>query len=77
MKKLSPPALYRLTLARPAFNLFAARVKRVHVAYERPDGKIDVGISYNTWDQIKTAAKPNENLSDTVVRIMSPKQPVQ
>ena len=77
MNKLSPPPFYRITLSRAAFNLFATRAKRMHVAVERNDGKIDLGVSFNTLDQLRTAALPKENLSDTIIRLMSPKQEVK
>ena len=76
--KNPPPAMYLLTLSDKAFQLFITTMtKSGKFAILRPDGKWDVGISFNTLDQLKTAALPKENLSDTVVRLMSPKQVVK
>jgi hypothetical protein len=71
--KLAKPSLYRLTLSAHAFNL-VVRLKPASrlfggVALNRPDGKIDIGISRCGLDQLQTLAKPGENLSDTLIRI--------
>lgn len=76
MKQISKPGLYRLTLSAEAFALVAADIKgpiRSKAMMQRPDGKWDIAISYGLLDQLKTAALPQENLSDTVLRIMSTK----
>lgn len=77
MKQRPTPPLYRLTLSNAAFNLFAAKLRSMKVTYRRPDGRIDVGIDFNLLDQLQTSSLPRENLSDTIVRLMSPKQGVQ
>lgn len=73
-KPLTKPGLYRLTLTAQAFAV--ATVKYTgkpffKAAIERPDGKWDCAISMSLADQLQTAALPKENLSDTVIRIMS------
>lgn len=73
-KLLTKPPLYRLTLAPDAFAAVVAQVPgpiSPKVAVWRADGKVDVGISISCADQLKTAAFPNENLSDTVLRVMA------
>lgn len=73
MSQKTKPPLYRLTLSRTAY-FAAAEVKRIfkpQIPFERQDSKVDVGISHNTLDQLQTAALPKENLSDTVLRILS------
>lgn len=76
MKQAQLP-FYRLTLTNAAFNLFAAKCRAMKVAIRRNDGRIDVGIDFNLLDQLRTASLPKENLSDTIVRLMSPKQVVK
>ncbi len=76
MKKQSKPVQYRLTLngnAVHAFSRLMASQKppRVGIGISRPDGKYDVGISHALLDQLQTHALPRENLSDTVLRVMS------
>lgn len=76
MKQLHKPKLYRLTLnpdAVQAFAILMANQKppRLGLAVHRTDGKYDVGISHAMLDQLQTHALPRENLSDTVVRVMS------
>lgn len=72
-KQKPKPPLYRLTLSRAAY-FAAADAKRVfkpQIPFERADGKVDVGIPHSMLDQLQTAALPKENLSDTVVRLLS------
>lgn len=64
-------AVFRLTLTRNALIAFPRIVKlrKFPTLLERADGKIDVLISMSLIDQLRTAANPGENLSDTVLRI--------
>lgn len=74
MKQKQKPLFYRLTLAPEAFTAVASVIKGqipVKAAFQRPDGKWDCAISFSLLDQLKTAALPKENLSDTVLRIMA------
>lgn len=78
MKKINfnskAPPLFRLTLTPEAFALVAERIKgpiSPKLAIRRGDGKWDVGISMSMADQLMTAAFKGENLSDTVLRVMS------
>lgn len=63
----------RLTLAQPALVL--AMTKSSPLAGEmhlkRPDGKWDVGVSFGIFKNLQESALPKENLSDTVLRILS------
>jgi hypothetical protein len=75
-KPSSPPKpvpLFRLTLSVEAFTLALAKSKPLagKVAYSRPDGRWDVGISVSAADQLMQMAEPKENLSDTVIRLLS------
>lgn len=76
-KPLTKPPLYRLTLTAAALRAAVQspnkRLFKPSRSYLRPDGRIDVGITFALLDQLQTASLPKENLSDTVVRIMSPK----
>lgn len=73
MKSKTKPPLYRLTVDAAVFwSVHDRFLKRPTIAIKRPDGKIDVAISYNTLDQLKTHALPKENLSDTLQRIYPP-----
>lgn len=71
-QKPQQPPLYRLTLSRAAYfaSAEAKRIFKPQVPFERSDGKVDVGIPHSTLDQLQTAARPKENLSDTVLRIL-------
>ena len=70
--KVKPP-LYRLTVEAKVFWQVHERfLKRPALAFKRGDGKIDIGIDYNLLDQLKTAALPKENLSDTLARLYPP-----
>lgn len=77
MKKPNKPKALRLTLnsdeAAMAFAQLMAnqRPPRLVGGYSRPDGKYDVPISYSLMDQLQTHAIARENLSDTVLRVMS------
>lgn len=76
MSKQTTKPMYRLTLksnAVVAFSQLMCRQKppRVGIGVSRPDGKYDVAITPSLMDQLQTAALPKENLSDTVLRIMS------
>lgn len=74
MKQKTSPPMYRLTLAPDAFAAVAGAVKgpiSLKAAIHRPDGKWDCAITFSLLDQLKTAAFPEENLSDTVLRIMA------
>jgi hypothetical protein len=76
MKQLRKPEQYRLTLKPNAVHAFAQlmasqKPPRVGIGVSRPDGKYDVGISHALFDQLMTHSLPGENLSDTVVRVMS------
>jgi len=68
-----PTSLFRLTLSVEAFALALAKSKPLagKVAYARPDGKWDVGVSPSAADQLMQMATPGENLSNTVVRLLS------
>ncbi len=68
MKQKQKPPLYRLTVTHDAFSALLSMAKPVG-AMRRADGKFDVGISFSLLDQLKTAALPQENLSNTVLRI--------
>lgn len=75
-KPLTKPALYRLTLKPDAIIAYVQlmanqKPPRTGVGYSRPDGRYDVGITNGLLDQLQTAASPNENLSDTVRRIVA------
>lgn len=78
MKQKQKPPLYRLTLTKEALAAavlgHSKSLFRPTMAIIRPDGRIDVGITHGLLDQLQTAALPKENLSDTVLRIMAPKQ---
>lgn len=70
------PPLYRLTLSQHALVLLYPHlrsVKRLGIVgtITRPDGRVDVPISFGLLDQLKTAALPKEDLSDTVVRVIA------
>ena len=67
-----PTPLFRLTLSAEAFALALTKSKPLagKVAYSRPDGKWDVGVTPATADQLHQMAEPKENLSDTVLRIL-------
>jgi hypothetical protein len=74
MKPKTKPPLYRLTLTMDAIQA-AVRGPNKHLfkptrSFLRPDGRLDVGISFALLDQLQTAALPKENLSDTLVRIV-------
>jgi hypothetical protein len=74
MKQKTKPPLYRLTLTIEALQAALRspnkRLFKPSLSQLRPDGRIDVGISFGLLDQLQTAAYPKENLSDTVLRIM-------
>ncbi len=75
MKQTSKPPLYRLTLTMDAIQAAVRGPNKTLFkptrSFLRPDGRLDVGISFGLLDQLQTAALPKENLSDTVLRIMS------
>jgi hypothetical protein len=77
-QKIKPP-LYRLTLTMDAIQVALRgpnkKLFKPTRSALRPDGRIDVGITFGLLDQLQTAALPKENLSDTVLRIMAPKGP--
>jgi hypothetical protein len=68
-----PTPLFRLTLSAEAFVLAITKSKPLagKAASARPDGKWDVFISVSAADQLMQMSEPKENLSDTVVRILS------
>jgi hypothetical protein len=73
MQKPKPTPLFRLTLTVEAFALALAKSKPLagKLARARPDGKWDVAISTTAADQLMTAATPGENLSNTVIRLLT------
>lgn len=66
--------IFRLTLSAKAFSLaIAAKSKWAgFCANLREDGKWDVCITIATAHLLQQICEPHENLSDTVVRILSP-----
>lgn len=73
-KNLTKPPLLRLTLKADAIHIFARlmvsqKPPRVGIGVMRHDGKYDVGVTAGFIDQLQTASLPQENLSDTLVRI--------
>jgi hypothetical protein len=74
MKPSKMKAMYRLTLEHKSFErLIFDRPGWVKAAIQRHDKKFDVAISTSLADQLKTAALPGENLSDTVLRVVPKK----
>lgn len=71
MKQKTLRPIYRLTLTQAALLMLPTIVKFRHMPQmvKRPDGKVDVAISLPLLDQLKTAALPQENLSNTVFRL--------
>jgi len=69
MPQITTRPLYRLTLSHEAFKLIQPRLKYLSLGYLMRGDRIDVPISMGLLDQLKTAALPRENLSDTIVRI--------
>jgi len=69
--------VFRLTLKRDAVAvIYRATVeKKKPFAYvtlaHREAGGVDVGITFSMAEQLMTYAKPGENLSDAVVRLLS------
>ncbi len=63
---------YRLTLTAEAFALALLRSKPLagRAAVRRPDNKWDVMVTTVTADDLRKQAKPKENLSDAVVRLL-------
>lgn len=77
-KPTTKPPRYRLTVTHLALLAAMSRkppLFKPTIALKRPDGKVDIGISYNTLDQLQTAALPKENLSDTLLRLYPPAAP--
>lgn len=74
MTSKKPPVSFRLTLKRDAVIALAKAPKKPFIfmpMIARPDGGADVAVSISIADQLMTAARPRENLSDTVLRILS------
>lgn len=72
MKK--PRPVYRLTLKLTAVQALAKAPKKPFFFVpmgRHSDGGCDVAISISIADQLMTFAKSGENLSDTVLRILS------
>jgi hypothetical protein len=63
----------RLTLSSEAFSLAVGKKSKWagFVANLRTDGKWDVCVLNSTMSLLKQIADPGENLSDTIVRILS------
>lgn len=77
-KQTTKPPRYRLTVTHAALLAAQSRTPPLFkptIAIRRPDGKVDVAISFNTLDQLQTAALPKENLSDTLLRLYPPAAP--
>lgn len=64
--------MYRLTLTAEAFALALLHSKPLagRMAARRADNKWDVMITEITYGDLCKQAKPKENLSDTVVRLL-------
>lgn len=77
MQKKLPP-LFRLTLTAKAFALAKAHSKPLSgvAVVPRKDGKVDVAITLATANTLFQMAEPKENLSDTVIRLLSKKEGV-
>lgn len=67
-----PMAMYRLTLTAEAFALALLRSKPLagRIAQRRADNKWDVMVTETTFRDLLTKAQPEENLSDTVMRLL-------
>lgn len=68
--------MFRLTLTAEAFASALLRSKPMagRMAVRRPDNKWDVMVTEITFNDIRKAAKPGENFSDTVVRLIKQKE---
>lgn len=72
MKRPVPkPGPMRLTLAEEVLQRVRCTMGPINIraGVKRTDGKWDVLVSYSTFDQLQTIAKPGENLSDVVKRL--------
>ena len=77
-KKKLPPlhnCILRLTLSATAYQLAIARNAKPIVGFaaatKRPDGKIDVPVRAHAMNLLRQLAEPGENLSDTLIRVLS------
>lgn len=70
-KPLTKPPLFRLTLSQQGLQdlPIAFKLRSVPPMNRRTDGKVDVWVSNGLVDQLQTAARPKENLSDAVTRL--------
>jgi hypothetical protein len=73
MHKPKSKPFYRLTLKPDALKAYATAAKRPFrgIPISIKNGNADMAIAMSTADQLMTFAKPGENLSDTVLRILS------
>jgi hypothetical protein len=77
-QKVAKPNRYLLTLSVEAIQAamrFSPKqpFRPARTVWLRP-GFYGVSISFGLLDQLNTVAQPNENLSDTVLRIFKPKE---
>ena len=67
-----PVPMYRLTLSAEVFAMALLHSKPMagRMATRRPDNKWDVFVTEITFNDIRKAAKPKEDLSNTVQRLL-------
>ena len=71
-QKSLPIPQYRLTLTKLSCQALQRLSMKIRIGVMRPDGKVDIAISFSLLDQLQSAALPKENLSDTILRIAPP-----